>query len=160
MLRSTGNGRRANGSRRERSSPSPSASASSTNDENRLTHRISGSPPARIVTDKLRSYPAAFRARGLTAMHHRAQEQTTGRKIHTSQSDEGSASNRSSSYRARHNTSSPFTPPPRTPFTTSAILSVDTSSKSFGLAHSRPGPTRPPTPDPAASVQNSAASGS
>src|SRR3990172_4281223 len=53
--------------------------------------------PSRVVTDRLRSYPAAFRAIGLTAEHDRACEQTTGRRTRISRYDAENA-NCSGSY--------------------------------------------------------------
>jgi len=46
-----------------------------------------GFAPSRVVTDRLRSYPAAFRAIGLMAEHDAACEQTTGRRTRISRYD-------------------------------------------------------------------------
>ena len=106
-----------------------------------------GFAPSRVVTDRLRSYPAAFRAIGLTAEHDRGLRANNRaenshqpirrreRKLQRFKSP-GSA-----------NVSSPSMPPHSTHSPINVICCADRISRSFAPVHSALGPGHPPPHD-------------
>jgi len=106
-----------------------------------------GFAPSRIVTDRLRSYSAAFRAIGTC-------EQTTGRRTRISrygaENENCSGSNRPD----QPNVSSPFMPPHSTLSLTNVICCADRISRSFALVHSARGLRHPPPHDACCSLHS------
>ena len=106
-----------------------------------------GFAPSRIVTDRLRSYPAAFRAIGLTAEHDRGLRANNRaenshqpirrreRKLQRFKSP-GSVQRFLAIHAATFNA-----------FTTNVICCADRISRSFALVHSALGPRHPPPHD-------------
>ena len=106
-----------------------------------------GFAPSRVVTDRLRSYPAAFRAIGLTAEPDRACEQTTGRRTRISRYDAENENSSASNLPAQSNVSSPSMPPHSTHSPINVICCADRISRSFAPVHSALGPRHPPPHD-------------
>lgn len=89
----------------------------------RKLQKRQGFAPSRIVTDKLRSYRAAFRRLGLTARHNqglRANNRAEN-SHHINPSDDGSVRCNGSNHPAAHSASCPSIPPPTTYSTISVI---------------------------------------
>jgi len=93
-----------------------------------------GFTPTRIVTDHLRSYPAAFRAMGLTADHDRGLR--ANNRAETSHQPVRRRERKQQRFKspARRNVFSPSIRPSTTPSPTNAICSADDTSSSFALA--------------------------
>ena len=89
-----------------------------------------GFAPSRVVTDRLRSYPAAFRAIGLTAEHDRGLQQTTGRRTRISRYDAENENCSGSNHPAQPNVSSPSMPPHSTHSPINVICCADRISRS------------------------------
>ena len=106
-----------------------------------------GLAPSRVVTDRLRSYPAAFRAIGLTAEHDRGLRQTTGRRTRVSRYDAENENCSGSNHPAQPNVSSPSMPPHSTHSPTNVICCADRISRSCAPVHSALGPGHPPPHD-------------
>ena len=90
-----------------------------------------GFAPSRIVTDKLGSYPSAFRAVGLVAEHDRglrANNRAENSHLPVRRRERNS---KSSSHLAPRNVSSASVPRPTTPSITSATSSNDPCTKNF-----------------------------
>jgi len=93
-----------------------------------------GFAPTRIVTDHPRSYPAAFRAMGLTADHDRGLRANNRQRIHISPYGDASESSSGSNRRARPNAFLLSMPPSITSSPTNDICYADRTSSSFALA--------------------------
>src|SRR5665811_29692 len=104
-----------------------------------------GFAPSRVVTDRLRSYQAAFRAIGLTAELIEDCEQTIGWRTRIGRYDAENENCSGSNYPAQPNVSSPSMPPHSTYSLTNVICCADRISRSFALVHSTLGPG-PPLP--------------
>ncbi len=108
-----------------------------------------GFAPSRVVTDKLRSYPSAFRALGLTAEHvhcHRANNRAENSHQPIRRRD---AKCNASSRTDRHSISSPFTHRLTIAFIINAISTCAPTSRSFEPQRSRFGQPPALPPDPA-----------
>jgi len=106
-----------------------------------------GFAPSRVVTDKLRSYPPAFRALGLTAEHvhsHRANNRAENSHQPVRRRERKC---KSSSHPARRNASSTSILRPTTPSIISATSTDDPFTKSFEPHPSMLGKPRVPPPD-------------
>jgi IS1 family transposase len=100
-----------------------------------------GFAPSRVVTDRLRSYPAAFRAIGLTAEHDQGLRANNRAERYDAENENCSGSN----HPAQPNVSSPSMPPHSTHSPINVICCADRISRSFAPVHSALGP-RHPTP--------------
>ncbi len=98
-----------------------------------------GFAPTRVVTDRLRSYPAAFKATGLTAHHDRGLRANNRAGTRTFRSDDENANSRASSQPDQPNASSPSTPLPTTPSTINATSRTELTTSSCGQVRSRRG---------------------
>jgi hypothetical protein len=106
-----------------------------------------GFAPSRIVTDRLRSYPAAFRAIGSRLSTIGTCEQTTGRRTRISRYDAENKNSSGSSHPAHFNVFWPSMPPHSTHSPINVICCADRISKSFAPVHSVLGPRHPPAHD-------------
>ena len=106
-----------------------------------------GFAPSRVVTDRLRSYPAAFRAIGLTAEYDRGLRANNGRRTRISQYDAENANCSGSNHPAQPNVSLPSMPPHSTYSPINVICWADGISRGFAPVHSALGPRHPPPHD-------------
>ena len=109
-----------------------------------------GFAPSRVVTDRLRSYPAAFHAIGLTAEHerglranNRAENSHQPIRRYDVENENCSGSN----HPAQSNVFSPSMPPHSTHSPINVICCADRISRSFAPVHSALGPGHPPPHD-------------
>ena len=106
-----------------------------------------GFAPSRVVTDRLRSYPAAFRAVGITAEHDRGLR-ANNRAENSHQPIRRRERNcRGSNHPAQPNVSSPSMPLHSTHSPINVICCADRISRSFAPVHSALGPRHPPPHD-------------
>jgi hypothetical protein len=105
-----------------------------------------GFAPSRVVTDRLRAYPAAFRAIGLTAEHDRGLR-ANNRAERISRYDAENENCSGSNHPAQSNVSSPSMPPHSTHLPINVICCADRVSRSFAPVHSALGPRHPPPHD-------------
>ena len=106
-----------------------------------------GFAPSRVVTDRLRSYPAGFRAIGLTAEHDRGLQANNRAENCISRYDAENENCSGSNRPAQPNVSSPSMPPHSTHSPINVICCADRISRSFAPVPSAPGPRHPPPDD-------------
>jgi hypothetical protein len=105
-----------------------------------------GFAPDVLVTDKLRSYRSAKSEIGLSARHEQGLRKNKGLRIRISRRDGASARCSGSNQLAQPSASCPFTPPSKTPLTSSAISRPVARSASYEKKRSRRGEP-PPRPE-------------
>ena len=106
-----------------------------------------GFAPSRVVTDRLRSYPPAFRAIGLMAEYDRGLRANNGRRTRISRYDAENANCNGSNHPAHSNVSLPSMPPHSTYSPINVICWADRISRGFAPVHSALGPRHPPPHD-------------
>ena len=106
-----------------------------------------GFAPSRVVTDRLRSYAAAFRAIGLTAEHDRGLR--ANNRAENSHQPIRRRERKLQRFKSpgSPNVSSPSMPPHSTYSLTNVICCADRISRSFAPVHSALGPGHPPPHD-------------
>ena len=107
-----------------------------------------GFAPSRVVTDRLRSHPAAFRAIGLTAEHDRGlASKQQGGELASADTTPRTNNCSGSNHPAQSNVSLPSMPPHSTQSPINVICCADRILRSFAPVHSALGPGHPPPHD-------------
>ena len=106
-----------------------------------------GFAPSRVVTDRLRSYPPAFRAIGLMAEYDRGLRANNRAENSHQPYDAENKNCSGSNHPAQPNVSSPSMPPHSTYSPINVICWADGISRGFAPVHSALGPRHPPPHD-------------
>ena len=106
-----------------------------------------GFAPSRVVTDRLRSYAAAFRAIGLKAEHDRGLRANNRRRTRIRRYDAENENCSGSNHPAQPNVSLPSMPRHSTHSPINVICCADRILRNFAPVHSALGPGHPPPHD-------------